>query len=174
MRGAPSTELIRRRTALDQGHQIAIVCSARSSSTKGAGTTSLLLRAATEALAAGHANGIASLSATSSPSMSPVLRSPAPETTYFGLSSGINGSYSDSPSFGGSPIASPRSGFRFGPQPIAQSFGLVNGAAPTFHALIDQIQEEHMAAARHLIRDSDILGVFQVSLEVGDATAVRS
>lgn len=99
--------------------------------------------------------------------MSPVMRSPAPDTTYFGLSSGgIGDSYSESPSFGGSPIASPRSGFRFGPQPIAQSFSLVNGAAPTFHAVVDAIQEEHVAAARHLIRDPDILGVFEVSLDV--------
>ena len=105
--------------------------------------------------------------------MSP-LRTPASEPAYFGLSNGSYASspFASSPSFG-SPIASPRSGFRFGgpQQPAAtQSFGLVNGAAPTFHAVVDEIQDEHMAAARKLIRDPDILGVFQVSLEVRQLT----
>ena len=130
---------------------MAIVCSARSGSTKELGTTNLLLRAASEALrrpnnsANGHSSGAVTPisrgsplfgSNSNSPQLSPRLRS---------------GSFPRSTS----------------PQPFT-SFSQLNEHAdvvPDFVKTIDLLREEHVTAARAAVQDSDILKELEAEID---------
>ncbi|KAF8341955.1 Aspartate/glutamate/uridylate kinase [Amanita rubescens] len=132
-------------------YKVAIVCSARSGSTKELGTTNLLLRAASEALRRpsksvnGHCSGAAT----------PISR----DSSLFGSNSN-------------SPQLSPR--LRSGsfprstsPQPFT-SFSQLNehaDAVPDFVKTIDLLREEHVTAARAAVRDSDILKELEAEID---------
>ncbi|KAF8555477.1 aspartate kinase [Imleria badia] len=118
---------------LDQ-HKIAIVCSARSASTKELGTTNLLLKAATEARQRPSTKSRPSGTTTpttngmfgrpSEPS-SPRTRSSSPPSIAFSLT----------------PLSNPQSG----------------QSVPEFSATVDVIRSEHLAAAEDSIESADIL-----------------
>ncbi|KAH8101893.1 aspartate kinase [Cristinia sonorae] len=131
---------------LDQ-HKVAIVCSARSGSTKALGTTNLLLQAASEALRASR------LSKSSS------------DTSGFATP---NGASLFSPS--GSPkTRSPGSGAPFG----ALAMTPATPDTPSFDATVDLIRSEHLTAARGAISNPDILKELQVEIE-RDCDSLRS
>ena len=133
-------------------YKVAVVCSARSGSTKALGTTNLLLRAASEALrrptksASGHSSG----------TQIPLSRS----MSLFG---------SCSP-----PLSpKPRSG-SFPPSTSAQpftTFSCLNGHAnasdtvPDFVKTIDLLREQHILAARASVRDPEILKELESEIE---------
>ena len=135
-------------------NKVAIVCSARSGSTKALGTTNLLLRAASEALQRAKA-GSTSVSGTTTP----ITRG------LFGVGgASTNGNTSDH-----SPPRTPDSNYRgrssSSPSPAPASvFGFtpLNDAqqpenVPDFHHTVDLIRQEHFTAARAAIQDPDIL-----------------
>ncbi|KAJ3498166.1 hypothetical protein NLJ89_g10253 [Agrocybe chaxingu] len=132
-------------------HKVAIVCSARSGSTKALGTTNLLLRAASEALKREKPAG-----ASASGSATPVSRG------LFGVGGGIarNGSdHSMSPPT--SPKARSRSSRSSSPQPLF-GFTPLNGSHPAetqpeYSVTVNLIRQEHVTAARNSIRDAEIL-----------------
>ncbi|KAF8886126.1 Aspartate/glutamate/uridylate kinase [Infundibulicybe gibba] len=127
---------------IDQ-HKVAIVCSARSGSTKALGTTNLLLRAASEALqprtkpaAAGACGSVtpisrglfgAGLDSLQSPPTSPGSRSSPPSTS--------------PQAFASLPPLTPQPS-----QPL-----------PHFNTTVDLIRQEHYNAARASVQDPDIL-----------------
>ncbi|PPQ88571.1 hypothetical protein CVT25_009951 [Psilocybe cyanescens] len=135
-------------------NKVAIVCSARSGSTKALGTTNLLLRAASEALrrvksAGSSASGVAT----------PISRG----LFGVGLSNGNGSDHSQSPptsptqkqrSRSSSISHTPQSLFGFTPlteqQPPQES-------QPEFHITVDIIRKEHITAARSSIRNQHIL-----------------
>jgi aspartate kinase len=133
-------------------YKVAVVCSARSGSTKALGTTNLLLRAASEALrqptksASRHSSGAAT----------PVSRS----MSLFGSCSPPLSPRSRSGS-------SPRS---TSPQPFT-TFSQVNEHAdttetvPDFVKTIDLLREEHISAARASVRDPEILRELEAEIE---------
>ncbi|CCM05100.1 uncharacterized protein FIBRA_07307 [Fibroporia radiculosa] len=136
---------------LDQ-HKIAIVCSARSGSTKALGTTNLLLRAAKEAL-----------QRTSSPSETPGHMTPA-------LFSQVH-----------SPIDSPRQRSVSSPRTETHNpfttgqFGMssVTQDSPMFHSTVDVIRSEHIKAARSSIQSAEILRELELEIE-RDCDGLRS
>ncbi|PPQ82253.1 hypothetical protein CVT26_009970 [Gymnopilus dilepis] len=135
-------------------NKVAIVCSARSGSTKALGTTNLLLRAASEALQRAKA-GSTSVSGTTTP----ITRG------LFGVGgASTNGNTSDhSPPrtpdsnyrsrSSSSPSPAPASVFGFTPLSDAQQ----PESVPDFHHTVDLIRQEHFTAARAAIQDPDIL-----------------
>ncbi|KAI6001590.1 Aspartate/glutamate/uridylate kinase [Pisolithus orientalis] len=119
---------------IDQ-YQVAVVCSARSGSTKALGTTNLLLRAASQVR---QRQACKSASGTQTPISNGLFRR--------------SGSRSDSPSFG------------LAITPITASStkesnrGSSNTPpAPEFAATVDLIRSEHLAAARANVKDPDLL-----------------
>ncbi|KAJ7793425.1 aspartate kinase [Mycena olivaceomarginata] len=121
-------------------NKVAIVCSARSGSTKALGTTNLLLRAASETLKRPNArsgyttpvsNGI--FGRTEDGSMSPPLSSPRGPEAY--------------------PWAS-------GMSPLSNADEL-----PEFHATVDLIRQEHFNAARASVQDAGILQELEAEIE---------
>ena len=136
------------RTYLDQ-HKVAIVCSARSGSTKERGTTTLLLRAASEALKRPTKNGGTPGTTT------PVTR-------------GMFGQMGcDSPPDSPRPRtrSSPRS-----PSPATMSSLNLstiqsNKTLPEFYATVDIIRTEHIEAARASIQNQDILHELEEEIE---------
>ncbi|KAF9457925.1 Aspartate/glutamate/uridylate kinase [Collybia nuda] len=130
---------------IDQ-HKIALVCSARSGSTKALGTTNLLLRSASQALQRRHkvastpgtatpvTRGLfgAGHDGTQSPPMSPQPRS---------RSSPGSTSPQNFTSLALSPLTVPQAGQRL----------------PEFNVTVDLIRQEHLKAARESVRDPDIL-----------------
>ena len=113
-------------------HKVAVVCSARSGSTKALGTTNLLLRAASEALNfKAHSNG----------AMTP-------------LSQGLFGTRPPTP-------GSPRNRSDSEPQPLtAFQVPQAGDTSPEFNPTIDLIRREHIQAATDSISDPDILQAF--------------
>jgi aspartate kinase len=104
-------------------HKVAIVCSARSGSTKALGTTSLLLRAASEALR----------------STKPIASTPSSPTRKTG-SRLINYTNDHSPSQSlSSRSTSPQLGFT----PFLES-----NSVPDFFVTVDLIRQQHLNAAR--------------------------
>ncbi|KAF5351159.1 hypothetical protein D9756_008284 [Leucocoprinus leucothites] len=184
---------------IDQ-HKVAIVCSARSGSTKALGTTNLLLRASAEALrrttASGTTNGKnSSVDTPGTGTITPVSRG------LFGvygmnLTNGTNGNSNGTsqPSESGSqsPPQSPRSrspgsGSTFGFTPIAGKGGQVQ--VPDFVHTVDLLRQEHLSAARECVtrheeilreleeeieRDCDWLTSFLYALKVVDEISPRS
>lgn len=142
------------RDCIDQ-HKVAIVCSARSGSTKALGTTNLLLRAAKEAL-----------QRTSSPSgsgtpghMTPALSSRASQTQ--------------------SPLDSPRARSSSSPRldPLSPSSALsmssTSARSPAFNETVDLIRSEHFTAARSSIHNAAILRELELEIE-HDCDSLRS
>ncbi|KAG6857043.1 hypothetical protein H0H87_010397 [Tephrocybe sp. NHM501043] len=129
---------------IDQ-HKVAIVCSARSGSTKALGTTNLLLRSASQTL---QRRRKGSVSGTTTPTRG-----------LFGAGKEKDGSQSPPPPAHQQP-ASPR-----GRQTPPASFsGLTpltsansHQSLPEFNATVDLIREEHVKAARTSVRDPEIL-----------------
>lgn len=133
-------------------HKIAIVCSARSGSTKDLGTTNLLLRAASEALRSRPAT-------TSTGSLTPVTRG------LFGVGGcATDGNRSDQshspPQSRSSRSASP-------------TVGLVNGftalagqeSVPDFYLTVDLVKQQHLDAAREIVSDPSILQELEREIE---------
>ncbi|EED84919.1 predicted protein [Postia placenta Mad-698-R] len=136
---------------IDQ-HKVAIVCSARSGSTKALGTTNLLLRAAKEAL-----------QRTSSPSDTPGSMTPA----LFSQASQVQ-----------SPVGSPRQRSTSSPRELftpggSFSMSQANHAPAVFNSTVDIIRSEHITAARAAIRDSEILRELELEID-RDCDGLRS
>ncbi|KIP11870.1 hypothetical protein PHLGIDRAFT_82814 [Phlebiopsis gigantea 11061_1 CR5-6] len=132
---------------LDQ-HKVAIVCSARSGSTKALGTTNLLLKSASEAL-----------SRTRSPSET------GPNTP--------NGVFSRT-SQGPSPVGSPRARSKSSPRLETPFSSLsMSPAQSSFNATVDLLRSEHITAARTSVRDPEILKELEYEIE-RDIDALRS
>lgn len=131
---------------------MAIVCSARSGSTKALGTTNLLLRAASEALcrpsksANGHCSGTAS----------PISRG-----------SSLFGSNSNSPPL--SPRSRsgsfPRSGSPFTSFSQLNQHGDAKESVPDFVKTIALLREEHVTAARAAVQDPEILKELEAEID---------
>ncbi|KAF7348586.1 hypothetical protein MVEN_01376200 [Mycena venus] len=122
-------------------NKVAVVCSARSGSTKALGTTNLLLRAASETLKRPRAN-----SGTATP-----------------ISNGIFGRSeegSQSP-----PLSSPRGGEAYPWGPAAGMTPLNSDALPEYHATVDLIRQEHVNAARASVQDAGILQELEAEIE---------
>ncbi|RPD57001.1 aspartate kinase [Lentinus tigrinus ALCF2SS1-7] len=134
---------------LDQ-HKVAIVCSARSGSTKALGTTNLLLRAAGEALK--RSSSISETPGTMSPTNVLTTRL----TQY------------QSP-FTSPGKSSPKS------ESIALSLGMtsITEAPASFNATVDVIRSEHVHAARSCIRNADILKDLEAEID-RDCESLRS
>ncbi len=133
-------------------HKVAIVCSARSGSTKALGTTNLLLRAASEALRG-------SKPATSTGSPTPVTRG------LFGVggratsSNGSDQSHSP-PQSRSSRSASPTSGLLNGFTTLAEQ-----ESAPDFYLTVDLVKQQHLDAARETVSDLSILQELEEEIE---------
>ncbi|KAG9080648.1 Aspartokinase, partial [Ceratobasidium sp. 370] len=153
----PITPLLSKRRAYLVEDKVALVCSARSGSTKALGTTNLLLKAASEALRQPATGG---LTPTRSPSVSSSGGLPWSPTPRRGVSQPQTPSYSRAASpgtgldklaartEGGSPPREPSS-----PQSLKSS---VAGPASFCHT-VDLIRMEHVSAARELIHDPQLL-----------------
>lgn len=142
------------REYLDQ-HKVAVVCSARSGSTKALGTTNLLLRAASEALRRPRG------------SETPGITTGA--NTPNGLFSSLTNNHSPDSSPRPRSKSSPRSDTPFGLFSMTQ----MNGEPPSFNATVDLIRSEHMNAARSAVRDPEILKDLEAELE-HDCDQLRS
>ncbi|KAJ7089197.1 Aspartate/glutamate/uridylate kinase [Mycena belliarum] len=125
-------------------NKVAIVCSARSGSTKALGTTNLLLRAASEALkrprktSSGYVTPVANggiFGRSEEGSQSPPSSSPRGDTYPWGTGSMT-------------PLTMP---------------GI--DSLPAFHATVDLIRQEHFNAARASVKDADILKALEKEIE---------
>ncbi|KZT52638.1 aspartate kinase, partial [Calocera cornea HHB12733] len=123
-------------------HRVAVVCSARSGSTKALGTTNLLLRAASEALR--HPSPLSSSSSRTFLGSSSAGPS-APGTP------GAGPLFQNGPAISGPSSAFP--GYSTTPTPRHAS----PPSLPAFHATIDLLLQEHLAAARAVIRGEPLL-----------------
>ncbi|KAG8731585.1 Aspartokinase, partial [Ceratobasidium sp. 423] len=149
----PITPLLSKRRAYIAKDKVVLVCSARSGSTKALGTTNLLLQAATEALRQPALNGLNTPTRSNSISSSGGLPwSPTPKKA----------SQLQAPSF--SRAASPGTGLdklaarKAGGSPPREPSPPTPVSAPiSFSRTVDLICAEHVAAARELIRDPELL-----------------
>lgn len=136
-------------------NKVAVVCSARSGSTKALGTTNLLLRAASEAL-----RRTKPASASASGTATPVSRG------LFGAGSyGSDNSHSPPTS----PKVRSRSSRSSSPTPLF-GFTPINGNStvetqPDFSITVDIIRNEHVAAARRSINDPNLLKELEDEIE---------
>ncbi|EIW55550.1 aspartate kinase [Trametes versicolor FP-101664 SS1] len=133
---------------LDQ-HKVAIVCSARSGSTKALGTTNLLLKAASEALQ--RANN---------PSETPGTMSPA------GVFNRLANYQSPFTSPGKSSPTSAAPGISLGMSPM-------HAATPTFSETVDVIRSEHINAAKAAVRNPGFLKELEAEINQ-DCESIRS
>ncbi|THH05647.1 hypothetical protein EW146_g9846, partial [Bondarzewia mesenterica] len=135
---------------LDQ-HKLAIVCSARSGSTKALGTTNLLLRAASEALQQQPRQ----------PSSSTTPTTPGTATPFTASLFRRDRDPSSS-----SALQSPRSG-----SPPSLSNSLTLSLAMTaseqhpFSATVDVIRDEHLTAAKKAVKDESVLEELEAEIE---------
>ena len=142
------------RNYIDQ-HKVAIVCSARSSSTKALGTTNLLLRASSEAL-----------QRRSKPAGTPGTTTPVTRGLFGAGGTGSDGSQSPPMS----PQSRSRSSRSTSPQPLF-GFTPINGDSqstetlPKFHATVELLRQEHINAAQASIRDPEILLELQEEID---------
>ncbi|KIJ15113.1 aspartate kinase [Paxillus involutus ATCC 200175] len=132
---------------IDQ-HKVAIVCSARSGSTKALGTTNLLLRAASEA------------------KQRPATKTPSRSGTMTPLTNGMFGRPSEVPSprtrSSSSPRSpSPTSALAFTPLYTPQA----GQSSPEFNATVDLIRFEHLEAAKASIETPEILQELEAEIE---------
>lgn len=172
------------------------MCSARSGSTKALGTTSLLLKASTEALerpkkssSKSHANGRrANGNSTSSGAETPASPGTGANTpihyrglfgrTYGYSSDGSHSPPNDSPDLRSRSSSSngKHSGgglFGFTPLSGANTPGTPREPLPAFHATVDVIKEEHFKAARANIQDPEILAELEDEID-NDCEWLRS
>ncbi|PPR04771.1 hypothetical protein CVT24_007087 [Panaeolus cyanescens] len=145
-------------------HKVAIVCSARSGSTKALGTTNLLLRAASEALKPKAKTAGDSSSGAVTPVSRGIFGSRGGGTT-----SGNGSDHSSSPPT--SPKARSRSSRSSSPIPLF-GFTPLNGSSrqasskvPDFYKTVDLIRDEHLIAARGAISDPEILEEIEDEIE---------
>ncbi|KAJ6606689.1 Aspartate/glutamate/uridylate kinase [Mycena sp. CBHHK59/15] len=130
-------------------NKVAVVCSARSGSTKALGTTNLLLRAASETLR--RRTAVPSGCTT-------------PVSTNGGLFGRVEGS--QSPPLGSpSPRSSSEGSFLWAAGVRAQVGMTPMESLPEFHATVDLIREEHFSAARASVTDADILRELEAEIE---------
>jgi aspartate kinase len=135
---------------IDQ-HKVAIVCSARSGSTKALGTTNLLLRSASQALKRRGTPG----------TTTPVT------TCMTGQISDASARLQDSPA---SPrrrsSSSPRS---CSPAPFVPLTPIspppIDETLPEFHATVELIRQEHLTAAKASVHDLEILQDLEAEIE---------
>ena len=120
-------------------NKVAIVCSARSGSTKALGTTNLLLRAASEALRCREHKRASSGSTT------PITR------CLLGVSSLLERKSPPS-----SPTLGPLNGFI----PINEQEN-----SPVFYATVDLIRQQHLETARESVHDPGILSELEQEIE---------
>ncbi|KAJ8508752.1 hypothetical protein ONZ45_g8993 [Pleurotus djamor] len=135
---------------IDQ-HKVAIVCSARSGSTKALGTTNLLLRAASEALARPTRTKSAGTPGFMSPVPKPFDYSQSPPESPRARSGSSN---AGSPLVGVTPFSS------FSAHTESSS-----AKTPSFYATIDLLRTEHLTAARDAVKDPDILKELEAEIE---------
>lgn len=132
---------------IDQ-HKVAIVCSARSGSTKALGTTNLLLRSASEALQ--HQTKFASSPGTTTPST----------RSLFGA--GLDGSQSPPMN---SPLHESSAGFVSQQNFNSLIIPKAGQASPEFNVTVDLVREQHIEAARASVHDPDILMELEEEIE---------
>ncbi|KAI0371289.1 aspartate kinase [Pilatotrama ljubarskyi] len=133
---------------LDQ-HKVAIVCSARSGSTKALGTTNLLLKAASEALQ--RSNSVSETPGTMSP----------------------NGVFNRLSQYQ-SPFASPGKSSPTSNTPGSSlAMSPITAAIPAFSNTVDLIRSEHISAAKASVRNSEILKELEMEID-RDCEALRS
>ncbi|KAG8954871.1 Aspartokinase [Tulasnella sp. 424] len=134
---------------LDQ-HKLAIVCSARSGSTKALGTTNLLLKAAGEALKRPDR--------CAAPPMSPGTGTQTPAYNFWGHS------HTDSPSPPRRTSSASAGSSRPGSPSRMSSFTSITSSA-SFSDTVDLIRSEHFTAAKDLIRDPDLLKELEAEID---------
>ncbi|KDQ10464.1 hypothetical protein BOTBODRAFT_36166 [Botryobasidium botryosum FD-172 SS1] len=162
---------------LDQ-HKVAVVCSARSGSTKSLGTTNLLLRAATEAL---RPSGNVSSSYTPgarTPSDGlfgrPPSRTSHSRGTFGDLKMSSVASPSRTPSQSKSPSpSSPPSVLPSSVTSPTKQQTSASAVPSSYNQTIDLIRSEHIGAARFTIRDPDLLRQLVEEIE-GECEGLRS
>lgn len=135
-------------------HKVAVVCSARSGSTKALGTTNLLLKAASEALNQSKAPG-----------------SPKDGENLNGIFGRFHGVSQPATPVDGSRPRSKSS-------PKSESVGTPlspNGYAPDsgFNRTVDVLRQEHLVAARASVRDPEILKELEDEID-RDCDSLRS
>ena len=140
------------RQYLDQ-HKVAVVCSARSGSTKALGTTNLLLKAASEALSPKKAPG-----------------SPKETDTPGGIFGRFQPSQPTSPIDGPSPRSksSPKSDSAGTPLSLSSY-----SAEASFNRTVDVLRHEHLIAAKASVRDPEILKELEDEID-RDCDSLRS
>ena len=166
------------RPLLAAKQRVALVCSARSGTVKDAGTTTLLLRAATEALQAGPSTiSSMSLSRSTSPPHTPGVNGSGPSSARDYLArtasqavlngvAGRNASPSPAPLLRGfTTLSSSVSSLEDSP--------VASEATPAFEATVDQICRDHLEAARVAIADADLLARLEDEIE-WDCARLRS
>ncbi|KAG8809289.1 Aspartokinase, partial [Serendipita sp. 400] len=121
------------------GNKVAVVCSARSGSTKALGTTNLLLKAATEALTPRESNS-----------------TPVP-----GISTPWSAAWAPTPPSFSPPLTPPRRSVSFGRSSAPFSMTPVQSCNNT----VDLIRSEHLTAARTHIRDQVLLKQLEAEIE---------
>ncbi|EJD05577.1 aspartate kinase [Fomitiporia mediterranea MF3/22] len=173
-------------TYLDQ-HKVAIVCSARSGSTKALGTTNLLLRAASEALQRSQ-NSPLSASGISSPQLPVTVAGIAHNKGFLPRSdsiSGMNGMINGSVPRARAEVPSPGSPRSSSPSPFSAlnmtSISKVqNGSnspasftSQPFQATVDILRSDHLAAAQASVRDPELLKELEAEID-RDCEGLRS
>jgi aspartate kinase len=148
-------------------HKVAIVCSARSGSTKALGTTNLLLKASSEALYRKSSSNASSTGYITPNYKGPFSGLPSKSHSPDGDSSHSPSGRSRSQSSNGpvSPFSSPFSSLGFS--------SITDEQVSTFSATVDVIRSEHVNAARENVRDPELLKALEVELE-RDCDALRS
>lgn len=169
-------------TYLDRGDRVVLVCSARSGDTKATGTTNLLLQASTEALDASASAAAASANGRyTSPPSTPTSVQPNPLTTLKAIhrtaSQAVVNGVSAPPTRSNSPGPPSSSLLRNSFTPLSSSISslrsLEDAPLPAFHATVDQIRDDHIAAARKCIHRPDILRSLEEEIEY-DCERLRS
>lgn len=147
-----SCVIISTRSYLDQ-NRVAIVCSARSGSTKALGTTNLLLRAASEVLRRN------SLSMVGTPAQTPGPSTPSAVASFWGRPQAQDAFTPCSPP--GTPVVGALTRSHSSPRSASPSQSCtINGNSDKehmFNATVDLLKSEHTAAAKQSVNDPTLL-----------------
>ncbi|KAK0495386.1 Aspartate/glutamate/uridylate kinase [Armillaria luteobubalina] len=142
-------------------NKVAVVCSARSGSTKALGTTNLLLRAASEVLVRRKTAGIGGVSTPGTGTVTPTL---------FGRIKDTSQSPPMSPVRSRSSSDHQRQTFNcLAPLSVPQA----GQELPVYNVTVDLIRQEHINAARESVRDLDIRKELEAEIE-SDCDWLRS
>lgn len=166
--------IFRARSYLESGNKVAVVCSARSGDTKATGTTNLLLRAALEALrprAPDLSSSISSLPAPSPAGTPGVSTSDKINPLTSQIFQKTNNATAASTSRSGATTPGSR-----GVSSLAASLSSLRASdegPQLFNATVDQIKEDHVRAARAVVRDEAILQELEDDLDY-DCERLRS